>query len=715
MCCHPPLGPVASARLVLAIAVFLLPELFALSLAASAGAKVLSIEIDRREPILEGRPFADRGGYELIEGRVRFGFDPDSAANARVTDIDLAPIGPNGLVEATSDFVVLQAMDPAKRSGTALVGVPNRGRRLELMMLDRAALSFTVPAPLDPRAEADWGDGFLMESGLTVMWVGWQADAPDFAGSMRIRVPHARHRDESPIRGLARSDWVVDERSERLELPTRGHAAHLAADPASKQNLLTRRRGREATQEALPRSSWSFAEDRSAIVAAGGFDPGWIYELVYTAENPPLVGLGFAAFRDFVAYARNDTSSPFPIERAIADGSSQSGRFLRHFLYEGFHRDETDRAVFDGVIIRIAGGGRGGFNHRFSHPGRVGNPYENFFYPGDDFPFTSRPTRDGNERRGLLDRARGTGELPRLFQINTGYEYWGRAASLVHMTTDGREDVEPLPNERLYHIASAPHGSVPFPPSPESEVAPGLFRGSTVDTSDINRALLRHMQLWVEEEIAPPPSVVPAIADGTLVEAASLRYPLASLATPRSPHVAYRMNFGSHWSDGIIDQQPPKRGAALAIRVPAVDALGNEATGIRPLEVRVPVGSYVPWALRTGFSTASDEMVGYLGSFIPLARADELRHTGDARPSLESLYPTRDAYETKVAFEIDTMVENGWLLRRDRVHAFRAAIERWEWVNQRGYASASPARPASSIPATTSEAAPVVTVPDSFK
>ncbi|MCA9504925.1 MAG: hypothetical protein KC616_17685 [Myxococcales bacterium] len=674
-----------------------LASLVALVAASVASARVLSIEITRRAPLLEGRAFGARGAYELIEGRVRYGFDPASEANATITDLELAPRNANGLVEAEGDFLVLQPVDPELRSGTALVGVPNRGRRLELMMLNRAAFSFGADATLDPARETDWGDGFLMERGLTVMWVGWQGDVPPMPGAMGLRVPRARERDGRPVQGLARSDWVVDQPTTRLELAVLGHLPNPAAAPDDPRNELTRRRGREAAREGVDRASWRFAEDRRAIESDAGFEPGWIFELVYVAEDPPVIGLGFAAYRDFVSFARNDPTSPFPIERAIADGSSQSGRFLRHLLYEGFDRDEAGRGVLDGVIIRIAGAGRGGFDHRFGHPGRVGNPYESFFYPGDEFPFTSRPTRDGDRKAGLFDRmmegrkAEGSGRLaqlvgrgtrwaPKVFQIDTGYEYWGRAASLVHTTPDGRADVPPHPNERLYHIASAPHMSLPFPPDPRSEVAPGLFRGSSVDTTGINRALLRHMQRWVEQGEPPPDSTIPTIAAGTLVEARSLVWPIAGLATPRSPHVAYHLDFGPRWSQGIVDRQPPVRGAAYGTRVPSLDALGSEATGIRPLELRVPIGTYLPWALRTGMPGGQDEMIGYLGSFLPLPSDEASRRPGDERPAFATLYPDRAHYEAAVSEAIDGMVEAGWLLPRDRAHAFQAAIERWEWM-----------------------------------
>lgn len=668
-------------------------------LPTTAQAAVTELSIERREPLLGGKSFGERGGYELIQGRVRFGFDPDSDANRRITDLGLAPRDAAGQVSAEGDFLVLQAIDPEKRSGTALIEVPNRGRRLALATMNLARKSFTAPATLDPNAPGDWGDGFLMEQGLTIIWVGWQADAPKFPGSMSLDVPRATQADGSPLYGPARSDWVVDQSAERLQLGVLGHTPNRVSKRGTQGGVLTRRHHRESEREVVPRDTWRFAADGASIErqdqgqnegegqSQGGFDPGWIYELVYESENPPLVGLGFAAYRDFASYALYDPASPFAVERTVALGASQSGRFLRHLLYEGFTQDEAGRPVLDGVVIQIGGSGRGGFNHRFSHPGRVGNPYANFFYPGDEAPFTSRPSKKkagfSFRKAGLLDRlVRSKAPLPRIFQINTGYEYWGRAASLIHMTVDGKRDVAPLPNERLYHIASAPHYPLAFPPAAATETSPGLYRGSALDTSPAHRALLLHMLGWIERDVSPPTSNHPTIRAESLVSPATLRYPLTRMPVPRSPHVAYPLDFGPDWRRGIIAYQPPRRGKAYAIRVPAIDALGNEATGIRSMELRVPIGTYTPWALRTGLRTATDEMVGYLGSFIPLARTADTRNPGDERPPLHALYPARADYDRRVAEEADALIAAGWMLERDRARAIAAAEERWTWITR---------------------------------
>ena len=694
-------------------------QLFLLALVASLGSaqpsfsRVLSLEIEHRTPILltasgeltasddtSGDPDADTIAYELIEGRVHFGFDPTSPANALITDIHLAPLNQEGLIEAIADFTALQPIRPEDRRGTALIEAPNRGRRLALRNFNRLQQGFLSDATLDPKDPTNWGDAFLMKRGLTVLSVGWQADAPMFPGAQRLEVPRARNpnKTDGVVRGVARSDWVVDTPSKQLPLAVHQHTAHLAIASESPVHRLTRRRGREAEREFVDPLSWHFVTSRDAIEATSGdFEAGWIYELIYQSEAPPIMGLGFAAFRDFAAFAETNPDCPFLVEKSIATGVSQSGRFLRDFLYQGFNTDEAGRVVFDGMMILIGGAGRGGLNHRFSHPGRVSNPYANFFYPGDDFPFTGvdlpHPSKTHDElpnthdrgdllRAGLFDRARANSSLPKIFQINTGYEYWGRGASLIHMTPDGTEDVAPHSSERLFHIASAPHYSLPFPPAPQSEVLPGLFLGSSVDTSFITRALLERLLAWVERDIDPPPSSIPTLEAKTLVLPASLKYPVAGLKPPRSPHVAYRMDYGPGWPRGIVSQ-PPSVGAPYAIRVPAIDALGSERSGIRPLELQVPIGTYTSWALRYGKPGGGDEMTGYIGSFLPLAKNPASKKTGDDRPDFMTLYPNLDTYETRLTKAIDEMTDAGWLLPEDRRLAFQAGAARWEWAQSR--------------------------------
>ena len=423
----------------------------------------------------------------------------------------------------------------------------------------------------------------------------------------------------------------------------------------------------------------------------GGFQAGRIYELVYVSRDPRVAGLGLAAVRDVLSYAKHRLDSQFPVRSGVAFGVSQTGRFLRHFLYQGFNTDEKGRKVFDGMLIHTAGAGRGSFNHRFAQPSRDAHRYSAFFYPTDLFPFTSRSQRDPVTGRdeGLFTRQR-TDHLPLVFYTNTGYEYWGRAASLVHTSVDGTQDVSPLENERIYHLAGGQHFVGVFPPA-EGSLMPAegvpAYRGNPVDFLLTMRALSLRLLSWVEGRRDPPPSLYPKVSDGTLVPVAGLAFPaLPGVSVPEVVHEAYRLDFGPRWwSEGIIGREPPGVGAAFPVRVPQVDGLGNEVGGIRSTDLRAPLATYAPWNLRVGLPGATYELTDFLGTFVPFPRTEaERRERGDPRPSLEALYRTKEAYMEQVRGATRELVREGFLLPADAHLATQAAEARWDWLMGRG-------------------------------
>lgn len=654
----------------------------------AAVAEVDSVVVERREDVLGGRVFGDAGPYEKIVGRVYFAFDPANPANAAIVDLDRAPRNARGLVEAWANFVVLRPKNAVPGGGTALLEVSNRGGKASLVYFNGATGS------RDPSAEAEFGDGWLMRAGVTVLWVGWQHDVPLVDGWLRLRVPVASENGE-PIDGLVRADWTVDARARTLALGHRNHVAYSVSDPNHPDNVLTVRDGRLAPRRVVPRERWRFAreeggrvvEDWTHIYAEAGFEAGKIYELAYRARDPKVVGLGLAAVRDMIAYAKHNPESPFPVRHGIAVGISQTGRLLRHFLYQGFNTDELGRPAFDGMMILTAGAGRGSFNHRFAQPSRDAHRYSAFFYPTDLFPFTSREQTDRRTGRtdGLLTHALNPDRRPKIFYLNTGYEYWGRAASLIHTSVDGRTDVEPFPNERIYHLASMQHFPGRWPPRAEDRM-PGAaaYRGNPIRLDYARRALLRRLIDWVRDEREPPASAYPRIDAGGLVPVEELRFPaISGVARPRVAHEAYRADYGPRWERGIIDRQPPILGRPFPVLVPQVDSLGNERAGLRGIEVRVPVATYAPWNLRAGLPGATDELTDFLGTFIPLPKTEEeRRRTDDPRPSVESLYPGRDAYLREVERATRALVDEGFLLPEDVDSAAAHAIRVWDWIHR---------------------------------
>jgi hypothetical protein len=649
-------------------------------------AEVVAIDIVIRENVLGGKSFGDIGPYEKLAGKIFFEFDPNNPANARVTDLDKAPVNSSGRVEASANFMVLKPKKPCQSGCIGLMDISNRGSKAALAYFNDAQFS------LDPRGSQDFGDGLIMRKGITVIWVGWQFDVPPQPGLLRLTVPVAKQ-EGKPLHGRARSDWTVDHAVNTLYLGHRGHIAYPVANPKHPQNTLTVRKGRLAPRKIVPRTEWKFARengsevipDRTHIYKASGFQAGYIYELAYVTQDPPLVGLGLAAVRDTMAFAKYAKDNPFKINLGLAFGVSQTGRFLRHFIYQGFNTDEKGGKVFDGMLIHAAGGGRGSFNHRFAQPSRDAHRYSAFFYPTDLFPFTGRTQHDpeSDHLDGLFARAHTSQHLPKVFYTNTGYEYWGRVSALIHTSLDGCTDVNPLPNERIYHFASAQHFVGQFPPT-ERLTTTGLpaYRGNPLDFRVNLRALLLRLIDWVSRDYPPPENHFPHLVDGTLISIADIRFPeLPGIEFPQLIHQAYRVDYGPRWEQGIIDIQPPKLGKPFLSLVPSVDEFGNEIGGIRNVEVRVPLATYTPWHLRKGDTFANRELTDFLGTFIPLSRSEKERiGMNDPRPSVETLYPSRTQYLRQVRDAAQELVKEGLLLPEDVSRVTHRAIQLYKFL-----------------------------------
>lgn len=673
----------------------LAPAVLALSTVAPAAGEVVRVVVDRREDVLDGRTWGNAGAYEMLVGRIYFAFDPAHPANRNITDLALAPRNGEGRVEAWAEFVALQPKERGRRRGVAWVEVSNRGGKASLRYFNGA--SGSGPDPAEP---GDFGDGLLLREGLTLVWVGWQWDVPDREGILSLHVPIVRGPDGEPMQGLVRSDWVVDEPVDVLPLSHRGHRTYAAADPADPANVLTVRDGRDAPREVVPRERWRLLAPSEGVEAGrwtmlgleGGFEAGRIYEFVYRAQDPRMVGLGLAAMRDVASYAKFGLDSPFPVRRTVAFGVSQTGRFLRHFLYQGFNVDEGGRTAFDGMLIHTAGAGRGSFNHRFAQPSRDAHRYSAFFYPTDLFPFTSRPERDPvtGAEAGLLD-ATPPEHRPLVMVTNTGYEYWGRAASLIHTSPDGRRDVAPAEGERIYHLAGGQHFVGGFPPAADARLHDArAWIGDPVDFLTTLRALAVRLVAWVAAGTEPPAGAHPTLAEGTLVPPSGLALPaIPGVEKPAAAHVAYRADYGPRFAtEGVIDRQPPELGPAFPSLVPQVDGLGNEASGVRGVELRVPVATYLPWSLRTGAPGGAHEMRDFVGMVAPLPADEAVRAaSGDPRPSLEALYGSKGGYLLRVEAALAALVEDGLLLEEDVDRVRQRAVDLWDWAS-----SVAPAR-----------------------
>ncbi len=649
-------------------------------------AKVLNVKFQSKEVILEGKEFGEHGSYELLKGKIYFGFPADNYFNNPITDIEFAPTNAQGEVEAWGDIVVMQPVNPSKRSGTAMVEVSNRGGKFSPSYFNQATKSREL-IPNDPEY---WGDGMLMEQGLTVIWIGWQFDLPNQENVLKLNVPFARNRDGSAITGMVRSDWTVDAPTGTLSVAHRSEGGYPAINLASDIHQLTVRDGRDAPRREVPRTQWQFSKMENGrpvssdqhIVLKGGFKEGKIYELVYQAQNPPIVGLGLAAIRDVISYAKYEEDCAFKVDKGIAVGVSQTGRFLRQFLYQGFNFDEVGRKAFDGMMVITAGAGRGSFNHRFGQPSRDGHRYSAYFYPTDIFPFTGGLQSNGKESDALYKHKMTKENPPKIFYINTGYEYWGRAASLIHTDVEGTKDFPHTDFDRIYHLASAQHFVESFPPNPNSEIKHRQFRGNHLEMKVNYRALLVKLLEWVEDNTTPPASRYPTIKEGTLIEKEALTMPqIPDFQTPTTIHNAYRTNYGEGWKNGLIANQPPVLGKMYQSLVSQVDELGNEIGGVKNVEIRVPLATYTPWNIRHGFKGGYHELTDFRGTFIPLPANDlEKMKYQDPRPAITSLYKDKIDFIKKVENAAEEMVFEGFLLERDIPYILQRNGEYWDWI-----------------------------------
>jgi hypothetical protein len=659
-----------------------MPLMAATLLALPLNARVLRVEIASRNDVHNGKPFGDAGAYERITGRVYFSLPVDNLHNQRIVDLRNAVNLKNGEVEFSADFVAVRPKDAHKGNGSLLLEVPNRGRGRILSLVDGG----------DWDLAADAGDGWLLRNGFTIVSLGWQWDASG-ADALRFVAPIAKENGMT-ITGLLRGDLMPAKAMPEIPLGhlivgSIGGSEYPVAAPDDIRNVLTVRDSRAGQRTVISRSDWQFAHtvdgkltlsDRH-IHLNGGFQPGKIYEYVYVVADPVVAGGGLAAIRDFASYAKRARDAVTPAARVYGEGISQNGRFLRDFLYQGFNADEEGRIALDGVLAHVAGAGRGSFNYRFAQPSRDAQPTSSVFFPTDIFPFTDQPEKDPvtGETGGLLDRAVADKVVPKIFFSNTSYEYWGRAAALIHVSADGKQEAAISDNVRIYHFTGLQHFSGPFPPEKGKGDLLGQQPQSPLPVKYFWRAMIANMDAWVRSNTLPPASSYPKMADGTLVALPEYALPaIPGITRPHEANEAWRLDFGPNWRNGILSMQPPKVSEPFPVLVPQVDADGNECDGVRLPEITVPLATYTAWNLRDPSIGAPDQRVSFEASYLPFpTTAAEREKTGDPRKAIAERYASRDDYLARYKNAVDDLVKQRWILPEDREAMLQRGEQEW--------------------------------------
>ena len=623
----------------------------------NASAHVIEFNIAAVESFADGTAFGNTGAYERVRGTFKGELDPTDPRNKVIVNIDKAPCNAAGRVEYEADFFMLRPVDGARGNGKLVYDVTNRGRKnIHWRLMDARPAS---PAHAnDPRTLEDAGNGLLFRMGYTILWSGWDPDAPRINNGMGMK-PVIATNNGMPIVRAIRDELVSGTRSPARETFRLTHNAFTTDQSQAK--LSVRRREADVRQE-IPASGWAYVNDREIRLLPEGTKPvtGSIYEFHYPAKDPRVLGIGMAASRDLISFMKYESAdakgAPSPargIKAALGFGISQSGRFLRDFVYQGFNQDTRGRKVFDGTLAHTAGVGGVFLNAEFGQPGRTSTQFEDHMMPENEFPFSAARLTD--PVTGKTDSIlRNDGFDPMWMESNTSTEYWQKGASMLTTDPLGSKDVELPATARVYLIAGTQHaGQAWMTSTPGNNVNPRNPHSPT----PAMRALLIALSEWVDGK-APPPSQTPRIADNTLIAFDKLQFP----AIPNMA-IAHKVNvFGvlKDWTKPEMDMSKPYRPL-----VTKVDADGNEIAGIRLPDIAVPLGTYTGWNIYKA-PYVEGELGDRDGSFAPfVATASEREARKDPRLSLQERYSTHTNYVTKVIDAVNKLVAARLLLTED--------------------------------------------------
>ncbi len=617
---------------------------------------------ETESPTFGGRSFGSVGQYERLTGYAIGAVDPNDRRNAGIVNIDKAPRNADGHVEYRADICILRPVDPEMANGWLFYEVLNRGSKRAVCRVNSA------PATNGSGTAEDAGTGFLMEQGYTILWSGWQDDVKGGDGRMRAAYPKAKG-DGAPITGRT-LDETIDETNSKLITKELIYPA--ATMDKGDATLSARVRERDARQQPAG-LDWRYVDETHIVITRPddpAFDAGTIFEFIYTAKDPRVTGLAFASHRDIADFLRSGApdasgnANPLasaPPQRLTLFGISQSGRFVRDFLYQGFNESVSGGRVFDAAVPVIAGSRKTQINMAFAQPGRYQRQHEDHSYPGDQFPFAYRELTDpiSGLTDSVLARCEATGTTPKIMHFDTETEIWSARASLVVTDCEGN-DIEQPENVRVYLASGIPHGWA-IPPNGTAMQMPDneLCYGALI------RPLLTALKEWVENDMLPPVSCFPSVAAGTLATPDEAGF-------PDVPGFAFE---GTINGLRLMDHSsiPPVEGAAYPVLVSTVDSDGNATAGLRHPVLRVPRATLLGWNLRAqGYGKG--DIYSSIGGKMPFAgtRAERLSRN-DPRPSIEERYPNNADYVAQMRTETDAMVAEGLLLPEDAERIVAAA------------------------------------------
>jgi hypothetical protein len=666
-----------------------------------ASARITKIVLDAGSPSLAfaGASVPGIGQYERITGWAYGELNPRDQLNRVIVDIENAPLNARRNVEYSFNFYILRPKDPTKSAHRAMYEPPNRGGKSSGSFLRLAGGNDPGTTSTAAQAQA----GFLTTRGWTMMYSGWDfaagSDPTGFKSIIRLPVAHTS------------AGKTITGPSFEYFAGNGGTSLSINYPPASMSKAgatLTHRVHLDDAPVAMDPASWDYNADGTAVVLnSGTYVASDIYEFSYTAKDPTVNGIGFAAVRDFNSFMKYETQDDYGTPNPLAGDLqkiytyivSQPGRLLNDYRNLGMNEDESHRKVLDGIVNWISAGDGINMNLRFSQPGRTERNRQDHLFAEGVFPFAHQATFDPITHKiaGRYDRCTASNTCPLGMEIYSANEYWVKAASLLHTTPDGASDLPDFPLARNYFISSHQHGSG----SATSRGSCQQFQ-NPLDSTPIHRAAMIAMDQWATNGTLPPPSAVPSLAGGTMGTPDQVGFPTNipnpfwTGSTVGTVHdepnkfvtytglktTRYRYNYGVHFDQGIMDINPPVHfapyqdnplnGPIYPSYVPKVNSDGNDIAGVHMAEVTVPVATYTGWALRNG-PQANDGCEGS-GQWVRFPTDETVRAaTGDPRPSVKLRYGTDAAYKAAFGAALDGLIAQRMLLQEDRAAALAKA------------------------------------------
>jgi hypothetical protein len=656
--------------------------LMAIAVTQTSEARVVKFVVQGRGSFAGGASWGKAGPYEWLRGVAYMEVDPRNAQDEPILDLDHAPRNARGTVEFSTPFVILKPVDMSRGNRKIYYNLNNRGNGLGRL--------------LGATTAADVGTGDLeiaLSLGYAVVDSGWEGDIVPTEPKLVATLPIAEQAAGQPIVGSMRyeySDRPAGSFTTNLE-GNEAFRSYPAADTDPAHATFTVRASVDGPKTAIPPDHWAFGKcptGRGSLEASDtdlcyfdGFVNNKIYELIYRAKNPIVMGLGFAATRDvgsFLRYEANDgAGNPNPLgagtTRSYASGVSQTAAYLRDYIYLGFNEDESHRKVFDGILPRNVGTDRVFINVRFADPNTYSAEDNHHDFLQNSYPpFTYAVVTDpiSGIHDGIMKRPKTD---PVLIQIDSDSEFWELRGSLN--VVDGIGKPVKLPgNVRLYFVGNTAHGFVTGglllpPPGANSQCTNPVPAVGQTNLQSV-RASLVNLDMWADKGIDPPESNYPSIETGTLVSLKEIITAFPKIPAAQFPTVVneYKLiEFGEQFSSqrAVFTLQPPRQGRSYVVLVPKIDGDGIENGGVQPMQARVPLGTGTGWNIRKADHRGPD-LCGLTGSYFPLPKTKAERQTsGDSRPSLEERYGDHNGFVKAVEKAAGELVNERFLLKAD--------------------------------------------------